>query len=425
MTDEEKAALKKDEEMAKVVTDLQTKLTKADGEKTAAIKEIETNFKNVIDEQQKKYDDAKADLEKKIVDTAEEAKKRADELEKKYARTAHGGHGRGEGRTPEQKAQMDAFLTYAQKGEAVMMAQHDEKAYNIQIDPEGGYLQVPPVMSTDIIDQAVQEISPALQLAEVQRISGNENQMPAITAHAVASRVSETGTTTADTTLAFGKETMRVDPMTVLLQSSRSLIMDSAFNIESMFSGEVARATNLLLGTEWVSGDGVGRVEGFLSNASVLANVVASGSASTLTAGTETGLGLNGLYWNLKEKYMANAKWLMRRATMMVVYGLVDGQGQYLLRWGLNQLEGRPVWSIMGSPAIHCPDMPAIAGSAYPIAWGDFNAGTKIIISEQMSMIKDIYTNKATNIVDWMWYLRNGGGVKNPEAISVQQISAS
>ena len=424
MTDEEKKKLAEDEEMAKVVKTLQDKLDKNNGVVTSDIEAMKNNFMKVIDEQQKKHDDAKAELEKKIADTEEAAKTRADELEKKYARTAHGGHGSDKMRTPEQKAQMDAFFTYARKGEAALLSQHDEKAYNLETDSEGGYLQVPAVHANDIIDQAVREISQATQLAEVQRIAGNENSMPAITAHAVASRPGDVGTTTPDTNLAFGKETMRVDPMTVLLQSSRSLLADSAFPIETMFNNEVAGAVNLLLGTEWISGSSVNRLEGFLTNTTVLANVVNSGSNTTLTAGIETGLGLNGLYWNLKTKYMANAKWLMRRATMMVVYGLTDGQGQYLLRWGLNQLEGRPVWSIMGSPAIECPDMPAIAGSSFPIAWGDFKAGTKIIMAEQMSMIKDIYTNKANNIVDWMWYLRNGGGVKNPEAISVQTISA-
>jgi len=417
MSDEKEKKLTADEKLATEMNNIRADV-KTYGEKTEAeMKLWKERVGKDINEAQEKHDAEAATQKEEREAIDKKLEDGLDKLHTKVDRLNLFGEGGKEGRTDEQKSQMSAYIDYVKFGQPGL-AKHDLKTYVTGVDAAAGHLVVPAFFDTSIVDQARLEVTPALSLASVQNLPADQYEVPTITAHAVAGRVAETGTTSEDTTFAVGKEIIRANYMTVKLKASMALLNDSAIGIEGLFQNEVANAMGKTLGTEFCTGATVYSMEGITINATIVAAAIASGSATAVTAD-----GLTDLYFALKTAYMSNAKWLMRRSTMLECYNLKDGQGQYLLRWGLNQLEGKPVWSMLGSPVIEAADMPAIAGAALPIAWGDYSEGYKIVTVQGMTFLSDPYSSKETNIIEYMWWKRVGGKVKNPEAIYVQSIA--
>ena len=89
--------------------------------------------------------------------------------------------------------------------------------------------------------------------------------------------------------------------------------------------------------------------------------------------------GLIDIYQVLKPAYGGNAYWLMNRTTLGAIRKLKDSTtGQYLVATaGINNT---PVSTILGRPILDSPDMPDIAGNAFPVVFGDFSNGYRILI---------------------------------------------
>ncbi|WP_152971169.1 phage major capsid protein, partial [Rhizobium ecuadorense] len=91
----------------------------------------------------------------------------------------------------------------------------------------------------------------------------------------------------------------------------------------------------------FISGNGIKKPRGILTYPAGSAGVrgtiaqVASGNATTLTPD-----GLVTMTFSLKDKYLANANWLMKRGTVGAVMLFKDNQGQYIWRPGLEA--GKP-----------------------------------------------------------------------------------
>jgi len=416
MTDEEKKELESKEELIKGVKALREKLEKDPLATEAAMKAMEEKVTAKMDEDQKNHDTEIETLKEEKEKSEKEMKDALDKLHVKVDRLNMFGEGKPGGRTDEQKAQMAALTDYA-RDKHHGLAKHDEKTYVVGTDAAAGHLVVPPYFDTEIIDQARLEITPALALAKYEKIPANQYEVPTITGHAVATWSGETTVTVEDTTMAVGKETIRPNYMNIYLKTSRALVVDSAYNIEGLFKDEAAKAAAKLLGSSFCTGATVYSLEGITINATIVAAAVASGSATNVTAD-----GLLDLLAAPKTNYTTRAKLLMRRATLFAFYKLKDGQGDYLFRWNA-QMDGTVAYTLSGVPVVECADMPAIAGAALPIAYGDFVEGYKIVDVEGMSMINDPYSSKTQRIIEYMFYKRIGGKVTNPEAIYVQSIA--
>jgi HK97 family phage major capsid protein len=77
------------------------------------------------------------------------------------------------------------------------------------------------------------------------------------------------------------------------------------------------------------------------------------------------------LFHALPTFYAQNATWAMNRTTLGAVRKLKDGQGRYLV--DIGGMGNTPVTTLLGRPVLECPDMPDVAGNAYPIVFGDFS----------------------------------------------------
>ena len=113
----------------------------------------------------------------------------------------------------------------------------------------------------------------------------------------------------------------------------------------------------------------------------------------------------------------------MSRATFAKVLQLEDGEGQKIFHVGLNLVSGAPN-TIVGFPYVLATDMPSIASSAKPIAFGDFSRAYTIVDRVNLSVMRDPYSQATSGNIRYVARRRVGGTVVLPEAIRLQNISA-
>jgi HK97 family phage major capsid protein len=180
---------------------------------------------------------------------------------------------------------------------------------------------------------------------------------------------------------------------------------------------EFAERFALLEGTSFVSGNGVGKPLGFTDTTAGV-GTTNSGSGSALTAN-----GLLDLVYAVKSEYLGNARFVFSRATFAKILQLEDGEGQKIFHVGLNLVSGAPT-TLVGFPYTLATDMPAIGGSAKPVAFGDFSRAYTILDRINMSVLRDPYGQATAGNIRYVARKRVGGAVVLPEAIRLQNISA-
>jgi HK97 family phage major capsid protein len=169
-------------------------------------------------------------------------------------------------------------------------------------------------------------------------------------------------------------------------------------------------------GTAFVSGNAVGKPEGFLSNSSV--GTVNSGNGTALTAD-----GLISLYHEPKAEYASNGVFVFSRSTLSAIRKLKTAGNDYVFQAG-NQLSGGMVATILGAPYIQATDMPSVGAGNKPIAFGDFRRGYMIVDRVNLAILRDPFTQATAGNVRYVARKRIGGQVILAEAIKTQTVSA-
>ncbi|WP_371346477.1 phage major capsid protein [Ancylobacter sp. IITR112] len=294
----------------------------------------------------------------------------------------------------------------------------EAKALNVGTDTAGGYL-APTEYVREII-KGVTELSPARALARIRNTASKSIQIPKRTGQFAARRTHETGPKSETTGLAYGLEELQAPEMYALIDITNQMLEDTAFDMEAEIREEAAEQFAVKEGAEFVSGTGVGEMEGILVNAGVGENV--SGSAATIADGTGQANGLLTLKYGLKTAYARNATWIMNRTTMGSVRKLKDGENNYIWMPGIAQ--GRPN-TIDGDPYVEFPDMPSEGAGTYPIAYGDFRRGYTMVDRIAMEMLRDPYTQATSGAIRFIFRRRVGGKVVLAEAIRKLKCATS
>lgn len=292
----------------------------------------------------------------------------------------------------------------------------EAKALNVGTDTAGGYL-APTEYVREII-KGVTELSPARSLARVRTTAAKSIMQPKRTGQFAARRTTEQGTRTETTGLAYGLEEIPAPEMYALIDISGQMLEDTAFDMEAEIRGEAEEQFALKEGTEFVSGTGVGEMEGILSNAQVASTN--SGTAATIADATGQANGLISLKHGIKSAYARNASWILNRTTLGSVRKLKDGQNNYIWMPGIAQ--GRPN-SIDGDPYVEFPDMPNEGAGLYPVAYGDFRRGYTIVDRIAMEMLRDPYTQATSGNIRFIFRRRVGGKVTLAEAFRLLKCS--
>lgn len=355
--------------------------------------------------------DTKASIEKiqnHLDEIEKKMQEKIDQIETKINRPPQGGSddSKGEKGQPEKAA----FQKYCRK-DIGSLSPDEIKALSTDSDPDGGYA-VPAPIRGDIIQKLI-EISPIRSLATVETIAqGNAWEAPTEGATEFAGGwVAERGSRSETTSAKLGMERIPVHEMYANPRATQTMLDDAGFNFEEWLTRKISTTLGKLEGTAFVSGDGVGKPEGILTKSGI--TEVVSGSASAITAD-----GLINLAYALSDFYARNATWIMRRTSIRDIRKLKDVNNQYLWQPGLA---GTSPATILDRPYIEAPDMPAIAANAYPIVFGDFRNGYKIIDRQQIRVLRDPYSAKP--YIEFYTTRRTGGQVVLAEAFVKQKVS--
>jgi HK97 family phage major capsid protein len=356
--------------------------------------------KKALDEEKKHVDELEEKLNRLSLGAAN-SEVRKHELKSKvnlWARAVVGASGRGLASLPadQQKAISDVEAEY--------------KALSVGNDTTGGYLA--PVDYVREIIKTVTEISPARALARVRQTASKSIQLPKRTGQFAAQWVAEQGQKSETDGLRYGMWEIPTHELFALIDISNQNLEDSAFNLESEISFEATEQFAVAEGAAFVSGNGVGKPEGFLAAAGV--GGANSGSATTIADVDGQADGLLKLKYGLKTAYTRNASWALNRTTLGSVRRLKDAQKNYI--WMPGIANGRPN-TIDGDPYVEVPDMPNEGAGATPVAYGDFARAYTLVDRIAMEMLRDPYTQATSGNVRCICRRRLGGQVVLAEAI--------
>jgi HK97 family phage major capsid protein len=338
---------------------------------------------------------------------AKAAKDSLDAIETKLNRPGFGG-----GKEPEvADLERKAFVNFVRKG-ADRMGADEIKVLRVSDDTAGGYL-APTEFVREIIKAEV-EFSPMRPMVRVRQTGQKSAQIPRRTGTFTAQWVSEIQTRTETTGLTYGLHEVPTHEMTAEVYISFAELEDSAFNMEAEISAEMAEQFGVAEGLSIVSGNGIGKPFGFMSDSNV--GTTNSGAAATVTAD-----GYLSLFYAIKTAYARNASFVMNRATLGSTRKLKDGNGQYL--WMPGLASGVPN-TINGAPYTEVPDMPSEGAGLKPVAFGDWRRGYILIDRINMTMMRDPYTLASVGQVKFVARRRLGGQVLLAEALRTMTCSA-
>ena len=308
---------------------------------------------------------------------------------------------------------LQAFDAYCRKGFDAL-SEAEKKALTVSNDSTGGYLAPPEYVKELIKD--VTEISPIRSIARVRSTGQRSIQIPKRTGQFSAQWVAESGTRSETTGYQVGLEEIPAHEYYALVDISEQDLEDSVFNLEAEMQSEFAEQFAKAEGTAFVSGNAVGKPEGFMTNSSV--SEVVSGAGAALT-----GDGLISLVHSIKSEYSRNATFVFNRSTLAEIRKLKDTAGQYVFQAGMMLTSGVPN-SVLGFPYIQATDMPSVGAGNFPIAFGDFSRGYMIVDRIAMAVLRDPFTQATSGNVRYIARRRVGGQVILPEAIVKQKVSA-
>lgn len=303
--------------------------------------------------------------------------------------------------SPEQKQ----FVPIAGPGEAKTLFQTD--------DTTGGYLS--PVEFVQDIIKAIILYSPIREVVTVRQTQNKSILYPTRTNTFAAQWISEQQTRTETTGLKYGQEEIMTHEMYALVLITYSDMEDTYFDMEAQIQMECAEQFAVTEGAAFVSGNGVGKPEGLLQNASVSYYPV--GSTSAIVAD-----GLIGAAYTLKSAYAKNAIWLLNRKSIGLIRQLKDSYGQYLWQPGIASDIPN---TILDHPYMEVPDMPDVATNAYPILFGDFKRAYVAVDRVQMVMTRLTERYADLGQIGFIARKRVGGQVVLPEAYLRVKISTS
>ena len=315
--------------------------------------------------------------------------------------------------TPQVDMAVKAFDSYLRKGENELTPE-ENKSLTVGDNTAAGFI-APPEYVNELI-KTVTEVSPLRSIARVRPTTQKSVQMPSRTATFSAVFVAEQGTRSETTGYTTQQEEIPTHEMYALVDISEQLLEDSVFNLEAEMQQEFATQFAKAEGTKFITGTGVGAPEGITINSDV--GTTNSGSGTVLTAN-----GLLDLVHAIKSDYTNNATFVFNRTTLAAIRKLQDSAGQFVFQAGMLLTGGVPN-TILGYPYVEMPDMPDVASSAKPVAFGDFSRGYMIVDRVGLAVLRDPFTQATSGNVRYYARKRVGGQVVLAEAIRTQTISA-
>ncbi len=345
-----------------------------------------------------------------------------DQLTVKNSRPPLGRDKPGSAQPSEHKS---AFDDYVRRGDERALNQMEAKAFSVGTPSDGGYL-VPSEMETEI-GKRMSQLSPIRAISTVRQISAGVLKKPFATSGFAAGWSAETAARTQSATPVLAELQFPAMELYAMPAATVSLLDDAAVDMDQWIAAEVEAVFAEQEGTAFITGDGVNKPKGFLSYTNVAEaswswgnlGYIATGVAGALPASNPSDVLIDTMY-ALKAGYRQNGSWVMNRKSQAVVRKLKDAQGNYL--WQPPATAGAQA-QLMGFPLVEAEDMPDIAASATPIAFGNFQRGYLVVDRVGVRILRDPYSAKP--YVLFYTTKRVGGGVQDFNAIKLLKFSVS
>lgn len=350
------------------------------------------------------------------------------EIGQKQSRLAlEGGPGDGSD-TPEVKAYTKAYGSYLRKGIEHDLRGLETKAMSVDSDADGGYL-VTPQISARIVTR-LRDTSPIRLYATTENISSDSLEGPIDRDEADAGWVGERGVRAETATPKIGMWKIFAHEAYAEPKTTQKLLDDTARDVEGWLGGKIADKLARVTNTACVVGDGIEKPRGFATYPTaagvdgaradktfqhVLSG--ASGDFGAGLAGTDT---LLDLIYSLSDKYMANARFFMRRTMLAKVRKIKDGDGNYA--WQPPVQAGQPL-VILGFPFAIFDDIPALEASSLSLWFGDMAQAYTIVDRVGIRVIRDAITLKGW--VKFYTTIRVGGDVLDFDALKALKFNNS
>jgi len=247
--------------------------------------------------------------------------------------------------------------------------------------------------------------------------SGEAIQIPAVSAHGVATWTAENAAYTASDET-FGQVTLNAFKAGRTVIVSEELLTDSAFALDGYLAQELGDSIGLLEESAYAVGDGSGKPMGIANAGSGVSIVQAAVGNST----SFTYAALVGFIFALPYQYRQNASWIFSDTGVRNFYTMVDGQQRPL--WAVNTAQGQGD-TFMGYPIYSSPDLAAVAASAKSGIFGDIRRGYTIRRVNGFSLQRqtELYSNNGQ--VGFRGFERVDGRVVLADAMRVLQNSAT
>jgi HK97 family phage major capsid protein len=281
---------------------------------------------------------------------------------------------------------------------------------------------------TDLSDKFIQKlflISPLRAYADTQTIGGEKLLIPSegSTDTNIFWSDEQSGFT-ASTDPTLGMIEIYARELNGYLKLSKQNLEDSVFDIEAFILKRLTRQFAQKEGLAFISGDGVARPEGILTNAAL------SNTGMNILSGTSAGhlllpSDIISLMHVGKSGYRATASWLMSNSTIGICRLFADTTTRPL--WTMFGDEFRE--TLFGRPIVEMPDMPNQSGTfpafgvgQLPVVFGDIAQGYQIVdrVGLTFQTLKELFAIQ--NQVAYLARVRVGGKVVLPEAISVLKM---
>jgi len=311
-----------------------------------------------------------------------------------------------------EKDEYKALNRFCQIGEGRELPDEQKALLRTDSDVEGGYLVDDPEFD-NVILKKITEISNVRQVARVRTVGNKSLEIPVRNNLLIATYEGEADTGD-DSTSDYSNETLTAFRQTVTVPITKDMLMDSAFDMESEIMSDAGEAFAQGEGNGFVVGSGFKVPEGFMTNATILADSRVGTAGGALVA--DDVILLTG---DLKVGY--NPMYGLNRRTLATLRTLKSTDGVFLWQPGMN---GPVANTLNGFSYIILEDMPDIAATNRPIVFADFQRGYTIVDRTGISLIRDELTQKKKAIVEFTINRWNTGKVTLPEAFKTLTITA-
>ncbi|MDY0748511.1 phage major capsid protein [Paucibacter sp. R3-3] len=319
-----------------------------------------------------------------------------------------------------------AFFELIRHGDIERLTPDQRKAMSAGSDPDGGYLMPAPTVGRMV--KKIYELSIMRQIATVVPLSGDSLEGIIDNGETDAGWVSEMGSRNDTNTPQVGKYKIEAGEMYAQPKVTQKLIDDAATDIEAWLADKTANKFARVEGQAFWTGDGIEKPRGLATypTAATGDDTRAWGTFEHIKTGADGDFGagkfdpIQDIQGALKDAYLQNARWVMRREVRTKARKLKESSTDRYL-WEPSLQIGQPE-RLNGYPVAVDQFMPALAAGSLSLAFGDFAEAYTIVDRMGVRTLRDPFTAKP--YVRFYSTKRTGGGAVNYEAVKFLKFMA-